>query len=250
MVIISVSCANIKPVSNVEGSYCWYYDDISDRESIPFMILNINTDSTYEIFSTSELYNNGLYTLGVDSAKGMIIPKKYKLKLEPFYPKSYDIEILKEREDDSTFIYCYYSSYEKIDTLTTFRILNKNNEIIKDNFETDSGVIKLLPESKDWYLQVFYSANGSLVDYLQKKILRIKKGKEYRLWLQNLETTRTEEQRFEFVKLSDTSYFLINKALNCRNKYGDLKTPIEKCDFDTAMNQIKNWHVGTFRGLD
>lgn len=250
IVMMNASCINLKPISKTEGTYCHYYEepmyDICSKEGLPSTILIINSDSTYEIFNTSQVYDNGLYTLGIDSARGKIIHQKNKLKLEPFYSKSYDIEILKERDDDSTFIYCYFSSYEKIDTTTTFRILNKKNEVIIDLFQPDLGVIKLLPDKEDWYLQVFSPAGAGLTDYTQKKVLRIKKGKDYRLWLQSLGVTGTEEHRYELIKLDDGSYSLIRKASSRKSKYGNIEIPIFKCDFDTAMNQIKYWQYKHF----
>lgn len=239
-IIISVSCTHIKPMSNLEGTYCYYngkpLGSLYSKEGVPSIVLRINPDDTYEVFDTYDVYNNGLYTTEINNTKGKIISQKNKLKLVSLYPKSYHIETIKERDDDSTFIYCYYSSYEIIDTVTTFRILNKNDEVIKDYFETDAGVIKLLPESKDWYLDVVPLSCLGLSG--KTKILRLEKGKEYILslicdWLEN--------NKYEFIKSNDTSYFLIQKTKNFSDTYGDLKFPMVKCNFDTAMNQIMNW---------
>ncbi|MFA6199622.1 MAG: hypothetical protein WC679_04365 [Bacteroidales bacterium] len=63
-----------------------------------------------------------------------------------------------------------------IDPITTFRILNKDNSIVVDYFESDNGVIKLLVESNYWDLQIVGNLSNEL-SHMFKKILRIKKEK-------------------------------------------------------------------------
>ncbi len=218
LIIFIASCSTSKDNVRVEhgehGEYC-YYDD-GDKL---FMSLRLHPDGKYEFYEPWEGVTH------LEKYTGEIKVNNDTLLFQPKHKANLEIRELGNREDDSTHIYCYYGSYELVDTHSLYRIVNGNKNILDDYSFINSGVIRIKVED-DMFLEMMFATSSYGIEYQNKPILKLEKGKNYHIWHAEGEEDHNLEGR-KFYKLNDSIY---NLRIPINEKEGDyLDIPLQRC---------------------
>ncbi len=229
--LLFVACKQVqKTQSNEEyyGNY-WNYECIDGT-----YVLKIHKDNSFEYSDW-----NGF------RIQGKVIFKNNKVLLRPAHKEIYEFKEIKNRADDSTFVYCFSGSYDRKDEYSAFRLLDKKGKRIKgihtsvmhNNLYFDrktmkmidtafaadtNGVLKLLLGDYDnIYLDVVasgYSAAFGMPEGIEIKE-KITKGKDYYLWISEYMSIMTDiSYKMEVEKESDSTIILKEK-----DKFGFLE---------------------------
>lgn len=120
-----MSCRQVQNSYTREDYYGEYWNCVGiDDEKV----LKINKDNSFEF---------SFWLAGIE-VRGKVIFKNNKVLLRSAHKEIYEFKEIRNRADDSTFVYCFRGSYDKKDESSVFRLLDKKgkqiNGIHTDNF--------------------------------------------------------------------------------------------------------------------
>ncbi|MBR3947180.1 MAG: hypothetical protein IKJ56_08805 [Bacteroidales bacterium] len=211
-------CVSIKRETKPSnGTYCYMapdpvclrlYIDESKEEKFCQYSIKISSDTVCDMY-----FRNTFYFPRIDSCKVLMKKRMSKYLIKPTHKvNKYNYEVQKvgrrNRNSDTCTIHSFFSSYEIIDTAALYCIIDKKgdtinpwtnakNSVIIDtttikqefflnnySFVLKDGTIKIIPQGK-CYLNLIFNNSFDIPRYSYKNILRLCKGRTYRLWFAN-----------------------------------------------------------------
>lgn len=231
-------CASVKrEVRPNNGTYCYM---APDWQEFP------EKDSVYEEFcqwsikitsdSVCDMYHRNDYIASLDSCKALMKKRMCKYLIKPTHKvNKYNYEVQKvgrrDWKNDTCLINISFSTYEIIDTATVYCVVDKNGDTImpwlsikggiiidtttinhedfkRGCFSLKDGTIKIIPQGKCYLNLVISKVSSGLPGYFFMNILRLRKGRTYRIWLSD----RGDDVRFnDYIRrVNDTT--IVHKA--------------------------------------
>ena len=123
--LLFASCRQVQNSYTREDYYGEYWNCVGIDDG---KVLKINKDNSFEF---------SFWLAGIE-VRGKVIFKNNKVLLRSAHKEIYEFKEIRNRADDSTFVYCFRGSYDKKDESSVFRLLDKKgkqiNGIHTDNF--------------------------------------------------------------------------------------------------------------------